>query len=345
MLTSSTSEVVQTKQIKPHHRLDWVDQVKGLTIFLVVYGHNFPFCEKYIYSFHMPLFIMVAGFFHPKVSDSLHTVKRFRSLVIPYLIWSLFLFAIWFFITRNVGDSAALNLSPLKNLIGVFYSQGDRAYMDWGIPLWFLPALFVCFYMMHLVLKISNPVFRYITLTFLIASGLIYPHATNINLPWSINIAMVALFFYAFGLYFFKSMAQWSFKVCVFVMIAAALANYFLYDWNIKIDMYRAIYGNEALFILNGITGSLMVLCFFKAVPVFNFLGYIGKFSLVILALQLLAMTGIKFILLMVLHQTDFNFSETQRFLYSILQIALMIPIFWIINKYMPILNGGFKKI
>ena len=50
-------------------RLDWVDQVKGFTIFLVVYGHNFPFNEKYIYSFHMPLFIMLAGFFHYNKTD------------------------------------------------------------------------------------------------------------------------------------------------------------------------------------------------------------------------------------------------------------------------------------
>ena len=72
-----------------HQRLDWVDQVKGFTIFLVVYGHNFPFVEKYIYSFHMPLFIMAAGFFHPKASYFDSIKKRFKSILVPYFIADL----------------------------------------------------------------------------------------------------------------------------------------------------------------------------------------------------------------------------------------------------------------
>jgi hypothetical protein len=109
--------------------------------------------------------------------------------------------------------------------------------------------------------------------------------------------------------------------------------------------MYRAIYGNEFFFTVNGILGSLFVLFFFKAFPVFRFLAFIGKFSLTILALQLLAMTFIKAILLYGFGQSDFNFSEWERFFYAILQIILLIPGFFIINNYLPILNGGFKKI
>ena len=89
----------------------------------------------------------------------------------------------------------------------------------------------------------------------------------------------------------------------------------------------------------------LFILFFFKAFPVFRFLEFIGKFSLTILAAQLVAMTFIKLMLLLIFHQTEFQFSEWERFLYSILQIVLMIPGFFFINKYIPILNGGYKKI
>ena len=164
-------------------------------------------------------------------------------------------------------------------------------------------------------------------------------------LPWSINIAMVALLFYSFGYYFFKKISNVSKKNAIIILIVMGLFNLFFYKSNIKIDMYRAHYGNELYFILNGISGSLFVLFFFKAFPVFKFLQFIGKFSLTILALQLVVMTFIKFMLMILFHQTEFHFTELNRFLYSILQILLMVPVFFFINKYIPILNGGFKKI
>lgn len=327
------------------NRINWVDQVKGITIFLVVYGHNFPFNEKYIYSFHMPLFIMVAGFFHPTVSALSHIKKRATSILVPYFLWSFILFALWFFITRNYGDNLQYHLSPVNNFLGIFYSQGGRDYMDWGIPMWFLPAIFMTFLIFHGLQKIKNAALFYSILALIPISGFIYSRLTHINLPWSINIAMVALIFYAFGFYAFPKINSVNKKTSILLAAITGLIHFFLYDYNLKIDMYRAIYGNEFFFIVNGISGSLFILFFFKAFPVFPFLAFIGKFSLTILALQLLAMTFIKVILLYVFGQNDFNFSEWERFLYAILQIILMIPGFFIINNYVPILNGGYKKI
>lgn len=327
------------------NRISWVDQVKGLTIFLVVYGHNFPFNEKYIYSFHMPLFIMMAGFFHPTISNWDSLKKRVTTILVPYFLWSFILFALWFFITSKYGDNLQYNLSPLNNFIGIFYSQGGRDYMDWGIPMWFLPAIFMTFLIFHGLLKIKNNILFYCLLTLIPIGGFVYSRLTNINLPWSITIAMVALVFYAFGFYAFPKINAVTKKASIVLAVILGVIHFSLNYYNVKIDMYRAIYGNEFLFTVNGILGSLFVLFFFKAFPIFRFLAFIGKFSLTILALQLLALTFIKAILFYGLGQSDFNFSEWERFFYAILQIIIMIPGFFIINKYLPILNGGFKKI
>lgn len=326
-------------------RLGWIDQVKGFTIFLVVYGHNFPFTEKYIYSFHMPLFIMIAGFFHPQNPTFISIRKRFQSIIIPYFFWALSLFAFWFCIGRQYGKSAQLNLSPVKNFMGVFYSQGGREYMDWGIPLWFLPAIFMTFLIFSLIQKIKNPIEHSTFLIIVPIVGFIYSHLTTVNLPWSINIAMVAILFYAFGNYFFEKIISLSRNNTLILMILMGCINLYFYNFNIKIDMYRANYGNEFYYILNGLSGSLFVLFFFKTFPFFKFLQFIGKFSLTILALQLLAMTFIKLMLLIIFHQTQFDFSEWEKFLYAVLQIILLIPVFLFINKYLPFLNGGYKKI
>lgn len=69
------SKSISINELNSSLRLNWIDQVKGFTIFLVVYGHNFPDLEKYIYSYHMPLFIMIAGFFHP-TSSNIISVKK-----------------------------------------------------------------------------------------------------------------------------------------------------------------------------------------------------------------------------------------------------------------------------
>ena len=57
------------------HRLEYIDQLKGFAIFLVVTGHVLEYClvstdsgyesvwHKLIYSFHMPLFAFLSGLF------------------------------------------------------------------------------------------------------------------------------------------------------------------------------------------------------------------------------------------------------------------------------------------
>ena len=131
---------------KRNQRLVWVDQARGLAIFLVVYGHNYPDIEPYIYSFHVPLFFLISGMFHPKNVTFGTAMKRAKLILTPYFIWASILFLFWLLIGRFYGQSALKDLSPLKNLIGVFYAQGGQEYMDWGIPVWFLPCIFVVFF-------------------------------------------------------------------------------------------------------------------------------------------------------------------------------------------------------
>lgn len=78
-------------------RLLWADCLKLFAIFLVVWGHsvsnyvvgeeyhgfNLPI-RKYLYSFHMPLFMMISGYFSYRIiDDGGNILKRFKSLIIP----------------------------------------------------------------------------------------------------------------------------------------------------------------------------------------------------------------------------------------------------------------------
>ena len=43
-------------------------------------------------------------------------------------------------------------------------------------------------------------------------------------------------------------------------------------------------------------------------------------------------------------HWLDFNFTEPQKFIIAIIQMVLIIPVFLVVNRFIPFANGGYKK-
>ncbi len=292
----------------------------------------------------MPLFLIVSGFFVPSIVSGKDIAKRFKTIMIPYFFWAIFLYIFWLIIGRKMGDSAERGLSPLKNLIGVFYAQGDQAYMDWSIPMWFLPNIFVAFTFLILSKMYLGNYYKIFAII-LATLGFLYARFCSFPLFWSMDVACVSLLFLVFGKDLLKIINSYTKVESLVVMLLCLGINLVLYNQNVKIDMYRSIFGNELLFLLNGVSGSLFFILFFKLFPVFRFLEIVGKFTIIILAFQLLAMSVIKFVLLYGFGNSDFEFSETQKFIFAILQIMMILPIGLLVNKYVPLLNGGFKKI
>lgn len=80
------------------NRLIWLDNLKAFLIILVVLGHAIQCVNpdfqhdilfRYIYSFHMPLFIFVSGYAcYRKTIEWSMIKRRFIQLMIPYTIWS-----------------------------------------------------------------------------------------------------------------------------------------------------------------------------------------------------------------------------------------------------------------
>ncbi len=330
---------------KLNKRIGWIDQLRGLSIFLVVYGHNFPIFEKYIYTFHVPLFFIISGFFHPRTQDSNSLKKRFKNIIIPYFLWSLMLFLFWFFLGRFYGESTKYSLSVLKNFIGIFYAQGGREYMDWGIPMWFLPSVFLTFFIFYYTRKIKQIFLQILAISVLITIGFFLPFMFKTHFLWSFDVALAALVFYSFGFFFKSFFINLNKKHSLFLIIAFGVIHFTFFTLNSKVDMYRSIYGNELLFVINGISGSVFYLLFLKTFHQFKLFEFIGKSTIPILALHLRALTVIKFVLLFVFGFSVFHFSELEKFVISIFQILMVVPVIFLINKYIPILNGKIKTV
>lgn len=109
----------------------YFDNAKLLFIFLVVFGHliqplkdNIEVINvlyQWIYLFHMPVFILVSGFFAKGASDRGYLMKLAKRILLPYFLFQLF----YSFYFLTIGKSS-----------------WDQAIYDpqWG--LWFLLSLF-----------------------------------------------------------------------------------------------------------------------------------------------------------------------------------------------------------
>ena len=99
-----------TEKIK---RMHFVDALRGLTMFLVVYHHvvlkcysNMTLLEKALQSFRMPVFFFVSGFVAYKALDfwtgrntAQRLANKFRVQVIPTVIF----YCLYFFIIRSIN--------------------------------------------------------------------------------------------------------------------------------------------------------------------------------------------------------------------------------------------------
>lgn len=118
-------------------RLIYFDITKGFAIFLVVLGHIFNGSrfDRWISSFHMPLFFIISGCLlkyndYKNISLKEFIRKRINGLIIPYIYFSILNTILIFIINRFIIEDLIINI--LRVLVG----QSVYA-------LWFLPALFI----------------------------------------------------------------------------------------------------------------------------------------------------------------------------------------------------------
>ncbi len=133
-------------------RIEWVDAAKGFGIILVVLGHELrgltfvgiinntgvpQQIDRWIYSFHMPLFFFLAGLFVPKALDSWSQVGTFlqgklATVVYPYFVWSILTIVL-----KSSLGSIPNKPRELSDILQIVYAPVEQY--------WFLYALFLIF--------------------------------------------------------------------------------------------------------------------------------------------------------------------------------------------------------
>ena len=123
-----------------------VDVAKGIGILFVIGGHCgyslIPGIQAY--SFHIPLFYFIAGFFLRKNERAgLFVKKKAYALLLPYFVYNIFFGIVTYFL-RRIGIS--WRGSPFETLdFHNFFIEPFLSGHQYSIScaLWFVPSLFL----------------------------------------------------------------------------------------------------------------------------------------------------------------------------------------------------------
>ena len=249
-------------------RIELIDIAKAITIILVILGHTTgnletPMYRRLLYSFHMPLFFFLAGMsIRPRALKSFGEWRDFirknaLALVVPYLIFA-FIYAPFFF--DNVP----------KFLYGSWQALGKTGTLT---SLWYLTSFFVariyCQILVNLVCRIHTEKtadILGILAVPMFAVGFLLPKLEG-GYPWCLDVSFVAAGFILLGIALRNRiliLAQakgWVLCAVTAAAAAALICGTILRGDALELSLMCAnAYGNIFWFLLNSVSGSLLVL-------------------------------------------------------------------------------------
>lgn len=283
-------------------RIEYLDIARGIGILLVVLGHNdfgaiSPFFHRVIYSFHIPLFFFLSGYFiNTSVSFFDYFRKRFHSILKPYL------FTIFLIYFASVSFEKMGFQTALGRIVKSLYGSID--YIDWA-QLWFLPNLFVvslyAFIFIVLIGRLQNRWMRWAVLLGSLAVSLqllqaFYPFSLSMfgkeyelfGLPFSLDVMLLSGFFFILGNEVRQVTSEKTFSPLLLLVGTGigliALNVFFPYSVDIAKRVYESFLVNTA----EALLGILFILALSRQIELHtgqfaSLFKYLGNISLIIL--------------------------------------------------------------
>lgn len=268
-------------------RKNYIDVLKGLGIFFVVFGHvtHSSILREYIWDFHMPLFFLISGFlFNNKkyLKFNEFFLSRIKSIYLPYVFFFLVTFLYWVVIERKFRGG---EYSIQHQLLGLIYGTYEGFHLNFNGALWFLPCLFSVELMFYYVSKIQNKlgVFSFILLFFIMGSVVNY---FSLNfLPLGIHTAFFGIVFFGIG-FISKSLEKELSTLSLAYKIFLMLGCLFFQILAIKDGYSNIIEKTTIAYIPIALLGIVFYFILSSLINKNKSLEYIGKNSLIILAFQ-----------------------------------------------------------
>jgi len=286
------------------NRYEFVDCAKGLAAIFVVIGHYGTniFLRNFGYSFHVPIFFLISGFFIINQKSFFSFIKnKLFKLIFPVVIFIL----LKNFTAGGTISSIFNNLG--KDLLSCFYGSYyiPEALKNIFAPLpWFTFCLFASDIIFYFTIKIFKNK-KYVILTSLLCSILgfflsnfgIYEIGNIIRLPFSLDIALYNQIYLCLGWLCFKKLKEINMNIRTLLiyiivsvfLIASISINYtfkvpncFIMDMNRRdisyISMLISLFICFAIIMIAKKIESNSILC--------KIFSYIGRITLVMYFFQ-----------------------------------------------------------
>lgn len=281
-------------------RLEYIDIARGIAIIFMIVGHvcKVGWKRTIIFSFHMPLFIIISGMFFKKgenIKDEL--IKLFKKLMIPYIITIIATELI-----RICIYNQTIDIGKVFQQIIFSYSNKKTFFIDVsGVGvLWFIPFLTLCKILFYAISKLAkeDDILKGIICLLFTMLG-IYFSKIKLYLPWSFDIALASLIFYDIG-YMLKKynllekiLSNYKILICIILMYFIGLKFGF-------IELAIRSYPHGLICYITAISGTIIVFKTSKMIEEISkylskLLCWFGKNSMYVLCFHYLEMNVIKY--------------------------------------------------
>lgn len=323
----------------------FIDIARGIALLLVIISHSNILntqLNTFINSFYIPVFFFISGYMYlnKNIESKNYLSTKFKKTIAPYFIYS-FIILLVFTVLKGTKNF-------IPHLLGIFYSRfclfpytikDNINFMDIGsAPLWFLTSwvltIIVFTYLMRLI-KSKN--ISSVTIFVVGLLGTLILNKLPILLPWSIDTVLLMVLFMYCG-YLIKEKNGLNIiqkdKTLILILVLLTIC---ISQINGPTNISVREYGNSLfLYIMAGITGSIILILLSKYLENIKFIGnrifaYIGENTIILLAFHLMCFYMIDVVFDFVI---DINkFGSIMLIVYTLFKIIFSVIACCILNE------------
>lgn len=328
-------------------RIEWLDYTKGFGICMIMLAHisqYFPplsSLNKYICSFHVVIFFIVAGYLAGVKSDSVRNIKRrSKELLIPYVVFSIVNSVVKIGVLVLQGG---LTKEIIRNEMKELLITGNGT-------VWFLLCLYFV-EMLFLLLRRIEMDEKIIVVCSILLMVVLY----ICKLPENPFIIVAGRIVAGMGYY---SIGYFLYKKNVKNMVSAVSGVVLLLTggtieilFGCRTDFFDGVYKYPLSSILSAVATCVGYMLIFekieksgKLIRMRQFLNYFGKNSLIVMVIHPLLLQVVMYPLGGKLVNLQGMAAVVAGSLFFVLLIVAEIPFIRIINKYFPIILGRSRE-